>query len=69
VQELVVLEMGAPETAMTSQPRSAAQQRLCERLGAAERALRAAATPYREVLDICNKLLSSLHETEMPEIL
>ena len=49
--------------------RSDAQEKLAQRLEAADVALQGAEAPYRQLLEIVNQLLMTLHSVEMPELL
>jgi hypothetical protein len=49
--------------------RSSTQEKLAQRLEAADVALHGAEAPYRQLLEIVNQLLATLHSVEMPELL
>ena len=49
--------------------RSSTQEKLGQRLEAADVALQGAEAPYRQLLEIVNQLLTTLHGVEMPELL
>ena len=49
--------------------RSNTQEKLGQRLEAADVALQGAEAPYRQLLEIVNQLLTTLHGVEMPELL